>query len=225
MTRWLFAGLLGLAFAGHSLAHFVFIVPQADDKGVQVVFSENLSPDSAVDIGKISALRLLVRDAAGKDLDLKAAKAEHALTTSLAGSGQRTVYGSIDYGVLQRGDSKPFLLAYYPKTILGDPFAKAASVGDKVPVEVIPVGKPGAVRFQVVARGKPLAKAEVNLLLPGDKKDKVTTDAEGMTPVVEATGRLGMWVRFTEAGAGELNGKKYEEVRRYATLVVDLGGK
>lgn len=223
MFRWFFTTLMGLALAGPGLAHFVFIVPQPGDKGIQVVFSESLAPDKDVDIGKIAALRLTVRDAAGKESALKPAKGAQALTADLAGEGLRIVYGSLDYGVLQRGDSKPFLLRYYPKAIIGDAFAKSSGLGDRVPVEVIPVGKTGAVRFQVVARGKPLANAEVNLVLAADKKRKVMTDKEGMTPLVEARGRLGAWVRFTETRAGESGDKKYEEVRNYGTLVVDLG--
>ena len=43
-----------------------------------------------------------------------------------------------------------------------------------------------------------------------------------VTPGFAAAGRYGVWVRHVETQAGERDGQKYEEVRRYATLVVDL---
>ncbi len=38
--------------------------------------------------------------------------------------------GVTDYGVLQKGDSKPFKLAYFPKTVVGN--ANAKPIGEKL---------------------------------------------------------------------------------------------
>ena len=75
----------------------------------------------------------------------------------------------------------------------------------------------------MLAKGKPVADAEVTVLLPGDERKKVVTDKAGYTPVFEAAGRYGVWARHFETVSGESGGQKYEEVRHYATLVVDAG--
>jgi hypothetical protein len=72
-----------------------------------------------------------------------------------------------------------------------------------------------------MARGKPLADAEVTVILPDGKQEKVKTDAQGQTKTLTQKGRYGAWARFWEKSAGERDGKKYEELRHYAMLVFD----
>lgn len=212
-----------LAIASATHAHFVLVIPDAKNpEKALVVFSDELAPDSNVDIGKIAAIKLQVRDAAGKDSPLTATRAEHALTVNVPGKGRRVVFGSVNYGVLQRGDAKPFMLRYHAKTILGS--VDAVKIGDKLPIEVVPVIANGKVRFQILVKGKPLADAEVNLIL-GDKKEKLTTDKDGLTSAVEARGKIGVWTKASATTTGESDGKKYEEIRDYATLVIDFDAK
>ena len=80
----------------------------------------------------------------------------------------------------------------------------------------------GTIRFLVASKGKPVAGIEVGVMLPGGKKEKAKTDDKGLTAAFDAPGRYGAWVRHVEEAGGELDGKKYEQVRSYATLVVDL---
>lgn len=216
------AALLLAASTGR--AHFVFVVPDAKDPAkAKVVFSEDLSPDEGVDIGKVAGVKLTVRDAAGKDTPLTTSKGAGALDLAVPGKGNRVVFGTLDYGVLQRGEGKPFLLRYHPKALVGP--AKETKVGDKLPAEIVLAAASGKVRFQVLANGKPTEGVEVTVLPPGDeKKKKVTTDKEGFTEPFAATGRFGVWARVSTAKAGEFGGKKYEEVRDYATLVADVEG-
>ena len=211
-----------LVCAGANQAHFVFIVPDAKNpQKAIVVFSDELAADANVSIDKIAGIKLQIRDSAGKDTPLTATKAEHALALELPGKGKRIVFGSLDYGVLQKGDSKPFLLRYHPKAIFGP--ADGVKVGDKLPLEIVPSIVKDKVRFLVLSRGRPLVDAEVTVMRPADAKDeKVKTDKDGLTPAFEAKGRFGVWIRASEAVAGESDGKKYEEVRNYATLVVDI---
>ncbi len=210
-----------LAFVASSQAHFVFVAPDANDpQKAIVVFSDELAPDANVPIDKIAGIKLQVRDASGKDVPASATKGEHALNVQVPGKGNRTIFGSVDYGVLQKGDSKPFLLRYHPKALVGS--ADSTKIGDKLPIEIVPVIKSGKVRFQVLAKGKPLADAEVTVMPNKDKSRKVTTDKEGLTPEFDARGRFGVWTKASDAIAGELDGKKYEEIRNYATLVVDF---
>ncbi|MDB5308572.1 MAG: Nickel uptake substrate-specific transrane region, partial [Gemmataceae bacterium] len=135
------------------------------------------------------------------------------------------VYGVTEYGVLQKGDAKPFRLTYYPKALVGPAAAKLAAVGDPLKVEIIPTGESGKTRFQVVHAGQPVAEAEETVLVPGAEKKAVKTDKQGFTPVFEPTGRYGVFARVIEAKGGEYAGKKFEETRYYATLVMDVDGK
>lgn len=223
MKRLLGALFLMAALTAPTWAHFVYIVPQANGSGVQVVFSDSLAPDDQVDIGKIAATKLTVRDAAGRETPLTLTKGEHALTGTVP-EGARVVHGTTVYGVSSRGSGKPFLLTYHPKAILGNA-ATAPKLGEAAALEVVPIVTEGKVRFQVLARGKPVSGSEVTVLMPGEKEQKATTDKEGHTPEYAAAGRYGVWARHVEKASGEHDGKKYEESRHYATLVVDVGAK
>jgi hypothetical protein len=213
------------ALAAPGSAHFPFLVPDGPNKG-KAVFSDTLKPDSQVPVDRIANTKLsLLADGKATDLTWTLDKTANCYTFEAPGSGARVVLGTTDYGVLQRGDSKPFLLHYYPKAVFGDlPAPEKATAGDKVPLELVPVADGGKLRFKALTAGKPLAKAEVNVLVPGEAKSKiVATDEAGLTPPFDKPGQYGVHVRFTEEKTGEEGGKKYQEVRHYATLVVSFG--
>jgi uncharacterized GH25 family protein len=206
-------------------AHFPFIVPEADGTAAKVVFSDTLAPDTNVNIDKIAGTRFTVRDAQGAEAALTAKlggkKDEGFLALSLP-KGARLVYGVTDYGVLQVGDAKPFKLMYYPKAVIGFTSSKDATIGEKSPLEIVPVSVFGKVKFQVLASGKPLPEIEVGVTPPDGKKKAMKTDKEGLTPEFEGNGRYGATAKWIESKSGDFAGKKYDEVRNYATLVVDF---
>ena len=205
--------------------HFVFVVPDEKDPAkALVVFSEELDPDSAVTMEKIGGLKLQVRDAGGKTTDVSFEKGKHSFTAKVPGNGSRVVFGSVAYGVLQKGDAKPFLLLYHPKAIIGAVPADGGKISGSV-AELVPVVGGGKVKFQLLASGKPVAGAEVTVYLPTGDREKVKTDKEGFTREFAGAGRYGVWTRYAETTAGERDGKKYEELRHYPTLVVDVPAK
>jgi len=215
--------VLPLVAAGIAQAHFVFVVPAADGASVRVLLSETLEPDGEVPIAFIKSTKLALRDAAGQDAPLPLKKtADNAFVVPTAGNGLRVVHGILDLGVNARGGGQPHLLIYYPKAILGNPFDERTVLGAERPVELIPVGEPGAVRLRLVALGKPVAKSAVTVLLPSGDQQEVETDAEGLTPALTERGRIGAWARHWEDTAGEIGGKKFEQIRRYATIVFDV---
>lgn len=222
-TRSLGALALILTLSATAGAHFVFIVPESVGKA-RVVFSDSLQPDENVPITKIGATKLHVRNADGKSSPLAWTKGDHAYSVEVPGTGSRVVYGVTDYGVLQKGKSKPYLLQYHPKAIFGAIPKDGGKVGDAVPVEIVPVVSGDRVLFEVLAKGKPVADAEVNVLLKSGNK-KFTTDAKGRTEALEVKGQCGAWVRHTDAKAGKAGGKTYDEARHYATLVFDPAAK
>lgn len=221
MKRLLLAALAAGLFAPPASAHFVFVVPAADGKTAAVVLSEDLSPDDGVSADKIAKTKLALRDAAGADSPVATTAEAHALKAALSGDGPRVVFGSLPYGVMARKDTKPYLLMYHPKALVGRVDPAKAAVGGELPCELTPVAYDGVTRLQLTAAGKPVADAEVTLLKPDDTKAKLKTGKDGRTDPITAAGRYGAWTRFTEPKAGELDGKKYEEVKHYATLVFD----
>lgn len=213
---------LALAVAASwAQAHFLFVVPEPGGATAKVFISEELTPDSMVSADMAAGAKLSVRDANGAETPLTLTKGADAYIAALPGGGPRVVHGMLDLGFTQRGEGTPHLLLYYPKTILGDAFGANAKLGGDVPVELVPLGEPGAVKLQLIARGKPLADAEVTVILPDGTQEKVMTDAQGQTKTMAQKGRYGAWARFWEKSAGERDGKKYDELRHYAMLVFD----
>lgn len=222
MLRSVFALITAAALAAPALSHFIFIVPQADRAHVQVVFSETLEPDEGVAIAKIADMELFARSADGKDLPVKATADKHALTAA-APKGAQLLFGSKTYGVLQKkANVAPFLLSYHAKAALNDALADKA-IGERLIIEIVPSGKPGSVRFQALAKGKPLPKAEFTVLVPGGDEQKVTADENGYSPVFTPLGRYGVWTKWIDPTPGEHDGKKYAEARHYATFVGSIG--
>lgn len=213
------AVLLGMATLAD--AHFVFVVPALDGATAQVFISEDLKPSDEVDVGIVGGSRLSLREADGKEIPLTLTKSGPAYVTTLPGRGARLVHGTADLGLTARGQEKPYLLVYYPKTILGDAFDPKATVGNAAPVEIVPVGRAGSLRLKVLARGKPLTTSEVTVILPDGTQKKLTTDADGLTAGLTQTGRYGVWARYWEDSGGQRDGQAYAETRNYATLVFD----
>jgi uncharacterized GH25 family protein len=222
MCKMLGAALVGLLAASAAEGHFPFIVPDSSGSAAKVVFSDDLNPDTNVNIEKLANTKLTLRDSAGKESALEWKKGDGFYSVNVPGTGTRVVYGTTDYGVLQKGDAKPFKLAYYPKAVIGAATAKEATVGEKLPLEVVATGGGGKVKFRVLAAGKPVPDAEVTVLLPDSGKKAVKTDKEGFTPEFDGSGRYGVTAKFVEAKPGEHAGKKYDEARHYATLVCDI---
>jgi len=223
MFRRFSALLLAALIAGMAQAHFVFVLPSKDATTAEIVMSDDLEVDEAIDGKKLAGSKFFVRGADGKDTAVETEQDKHSLKAKLPGSGPCVVFGTANWGVMQKGDSKPYLLAYHPKAILGNvPDAKTA-VGEMLPAELFAIRDGGKVSFKLVAGGKPVPEAEINVMKPDNTRAKLKSNKDGMTEAVEGKGRFGAWAKHVEAKSGELGGKKYEEVRNYATLVIDIG--
>lgn len=223
----LLALIVGLAAATTAAAHFAYILPSADRSKIQVVFSDFLAPDTNASIDKIAATTLFTVDANGKQTGLKWTKGEHALLADLTSKDVVVIGGVTDYGFHQskHTQNKAVWLKYYPKAIVGDVLAaEKLRLGDKVPLEIIAVVRDGKLGFQALLKGKPLAGAEFGILAPGaEKSEKTKTEADGTIKArFDKAGKYGVRVAHIEPASGEINGKKYEEIRHYATLVVEF---
>ncbi len=227
MFRFTGAAILFAAAALTAHAHFVFIVPDPKDPAKAViVFSDDLDTDENVGTEKLATLKLTSRDAAGAEGAVEHKANKHDLTAKVPGSGPRVVYGTLHYGVMQKGDAKPYLLAYHPKAVVGAVAADKLVLGEKVlPVELVPVAAGADVKFKFISGGKPVADAEVTVIKPDGGKDKAKTDKDGLTQAYPAQGRYGAWAKDVVAKPGEQGGKKFDEARHYATLVTEFPAK
>lgn len=213
-------GLLVTAFAVD--AHFLWIIPDGSNKA-KVIFSDNLEPDEPSLLEKVAHTELWLRNPAGKETKLAWKQGKDAFLVEVPGEGNRTIGGICNYGVLTRGE-KPFLLHYYPKLIVGD--ALTPQPWAKLPLDITPRQTKEGLFFQVLFQGKPAAKAEVVILAPGaDKGESLTTDDKGEVKAAKVLkGRYAVRARHLETKEGEHGGKRYGEIRHYATLVMDVAG-
>jgi len=220
MNRLILSVVALAACAAVTHAHMVYVVPAKDGGAATVVFSDSLEPDEKVRMDKLAGLKLVAR-IDGKDVPVEYTKADHSFAAKLP-KGASVVYGTAAYGLLSKSE-KPTLLVYHPKAVLAGAGAKSATVGVAAALEIVPATEAGKTRFQLLAKGKPVAGAEGTVVLPDGTKEKVTTDKDGYTPGFEKTGRYAAYLKLAEAKTGEHDGKKYEEVRHYATLVAECG--
>src|SRR5262245_50897049 len=134
MKRWMLALAVFAIAASAVNAHFIWIIPDPGDKTkVNAVFSDALAPDANVDIKKISKSKFMIWDASGRRKPATATLSENAYAISVLGEDTRVIGGICDYGVLQRGDSKPFRLYYCAKLILQPLSTKPL---DEMPLEI-----------------------------------------------------------------------------------------
>lgn len=204
-------------------AHFVFVVPESDGTHGRVILSEDLEVDDDIDAALVDGLALVTRDGSGHEAPVDLAVVEGRRRVRLP-AADGVVHGRLVHGVVRRAGAEGFLLVYHPKTVSGLPFGSAVRIGAAAPAELVPSGGPTELRIQLLAQGRPVPDAQVNMILPGGERQVVSTDTDGRTPAFSAAGRYGAWARVVEATAGEHDGQAYAEVRHYPTLVIDLAG-
>ena len=216
------AAALGLTAAAH--AHFVFAYVTDDRGEVRVVFGHGAAPDPKTPATRCETAVLTARTADGKDAKLTTEKGDGNFYKAKLDGKPVVVFGHTATAVNQREGADPTLTTYYPKAVVGDPFAKTAAVGKGVPVELVPVKDGDKVRFKLLLDGKPAEGVEVTVGVPGkdDESEPVKTDKDGLTPAFAEFGRYAVAARQVDDKPGELDGKKYKAVRRIATLVCDV---
>jgi len=87
----------------------------------------------------------------------------------------------------------------------------------KLALDIVPTGKPGA--FKVFFKGKPLAKAKVEVIAASGWAREVRTDAQGALEVsLPWQGRYVVEVEHTDATPGERAGAPYDVASYVSTL-------
>jgi uncharacterized GH25 family protein len=220
-----------LVLVGSARAHFIWLVPEPDKGTVQMIFSDTLEPDANVPIKKIAATKLFARvGAKGETVKVKMDEAKDFFRVSFEKPQDETamIAGVCQVGVVSKGKAEPFLLFYYPKLVLRLGSAKESPAwlfdgSSQLPLEIVGSrDKKGMAR--VLWKGKPAAGVGVELTVPGVAKAvERKTDADGTFELAkpEKNGVFGIRATFIEAKAGELDGKKYKEIRHHATATFE----
>lgn len=215
--------LIGLALTTTASAHFVFLIDGVGD--VRIIFSDALAPDDAVPIEKVARTKAFAR-VGGKatPLELEKVKDANAYRVKVPAGEVDAIYASTDYGVLAKGDAKPFLLRYHSKAVPGILGQPVKNVGEPLPVELAVKLEGRKASFQLLAGGKAVPEAEVTILHERLPTAKATSGKDGWTPAIDVdVGRYGVVAKHATAKAGEVDGMKYDEVRDYATVTFYVG--
>src|SRR5262249_26377168 len=162
--------------------------PEPDGTSAKVFISETLQPDPAVGVQLVAGAKLNLRSASGKETLLNLVKTGDAYVVEVEGQGLRLGHGDADLGLSPDGSTKPYLVLYHPKTILGDAFDSKTVVGESAPVEIVPAGKSGNLTLRLLAHGNPLPNAEITAILPDGSQKKLKTDASSQTEVLSQFG-------------------------------------
>jgi hypothetical protein len=215
--------ILGAARAeGHFL--FVRVLPAAEGgRAAEVYFSELAEAGDPRFIDKIAGTQLWLQQTPGEFKPLTVHKAPDRLRTWLPVSGSVVVVGACQYGVLARPQQTPFLLRHFPKAVAGvpDELNRMKPYG-KLPLEVVATCAGDGVRLIALKDGKPLPRAEFVTVDRELANSKLTADAEGIaTWKPPAAGAYAIYTRDTRKESGEANGKKYKEIRDFATVAFD----
>jgi hypothetical protein len=218
----LIVGIAGLQ-ASPAQAHFLFIriLPPAEGgRAAEVYFSELAEAGDPRFINKIAKTELWLQQTPGRFAALKVHKAADRLRAWVPEAGALVVVGRCVYGVLARPQQTPFLLRHFPKALAGSPaeLNKMQAYG-KLPLEIIAAFEDDGVRLTALKDGKPVPKAQfvtvdadlVNVQLTADENGRATWQPP-------AAGVYSVYTRDTRKEPGEAGGKKYEEIRDFATI-------
>lgn len=204
-------------------AHFLFIrVGPAAEAGrsAEVYFSEQAEAGDPKFVTKIAGTKLWVQTTPGSFEPLEVREGVDRLCAPLPDSKTLSVVGSCEYGVLARPNETPFLLRYYPKAVAGTADALNRMVARvEIPLEIRAKFEGDQVRLVLLRQGKPVPGAQFHAVDADLTESEVTADAEGSaTWTPPAPGPYSIYARETTKRAGELDGKRYEEIREFATL-------
>lgn len=223
----LVACFLVIACCVSAQAHFVWVALSASEGTASLFFGEGPEPSEADLLDRVAQAKVFARDSGGKYLPLKLEKKVSGSNGSWIatedGNAWKGLEAVCDYGVLTKRES-PFWLKYYAKYIDRSALKnKVLCQSEKLPLDIIPAQQGDGIALQVTMEGKPVEGAEVVITDDVYEQQKLTTDAAGKVllknPKSTAYSVRAKWV---EEKSGENEGKKYESIRHYSTVALDL---
>ena len=220
-SLWLLAVLACWSQPTEVKAHFLFIRighPAEAGRAVEVYFSERAEAGDPRFVPKVAHTRLWMQMAPGRFQPLEVQSLRDRLRAHLPADGAVSVVGDCQYGVLQR--EVPFLLQYFPKALAGEPAElNRLKPRPEIPLEITALVKDDGLTLTVLKGGKPLPEATFTTVNDGLVNEELKADKTGrVTWKPPAAGNYCVYTRLDLAEPGELDGRKYTEIRRFATL-------
>jgi Protein of unknown function (DUF3386) len=225
--RWMIWTLAAFALGcAEARAHFLFVKvgPMAEGgRSAEVYFSDKAEAGDPKFVDKIASTKLWAQTTPGEFLPLNVRKGVDRLKAHLPASGAVAVVGECQYGVIARTGETPFLLRYYPKAVAGP----AADLNKLKPrngarLEIAAEFEGDKINLLALREGKPLPKASF-IAVDADLKESTfvadESDHASWTPT--SSGTYTVYFRSDVKTPGELDGKKYDEIREFATLALD----
>jgi hypothetical protein len=202
-------------------AHFLFIhigPPAEAGRSAEVYFSEQAQAGDPTFIDKIAHTKLWAHKSPGEFQPLKVQKATDRLRAYLPVSGSVSVIGECEYGVLKR--EVPFLLRYYPKAIAGKPDElNRLRPRDGSPLEIMATVDADQITLVALRNGEPIPDAVFTTVDADLVNEEISAGPDGRaTWKPPSNGRYSIYTRYVTKKSGELNGKKYDEIREFATI-------
>lgn len=216
--------LVAAMSAGRADGHFLFvrILPPAEGgRAAEVYFSELAEAGDPRFLAKVAAgTRLWLQQTPGEFTPLAFHRAPDRLRAWVPLAGSIGVVGRCDYGVLGRPQQTPFLLRHFPKALAGNPAElNRLKPHGRLPLEVVAAVDGDRVRLTALRDGKPVPGAEFVTVDQRLANTKLTADSDGVAIwKPPAGGVYSVYTRDTRKESGELGGKKYEEIRDFATV-------
>jgi hypothetical protein len=209
--------------ASEARAHFLFIhvgPPAEGGRAAEVYFSEQATAGDPRFVDKIAGAELWVQAAPGKFQELHTQKASDRLRALVPVSGSVVVVGACDYGVLARTNQTPFLLRHFPKAMAGNPAALNAMRPRKdAPLEVVAQLDGDRIHLTALRSGKPVPRAVFHTVDSDLNNEEVTAGPDGRASwKPPSPDRYSVYTSLVLKEAGVWEGKRYEEVREFATL-------
>jgi N-acetylneuraminic acid mutarotase len=210
--------LMTISALGSSPAHAHFLWLAAErEKGkptVRAFLSETPTPDSAELLKHIERAKITM-----DDKTLSWAKDDDAFKVALPAGEPSIVDGFCDLGVMTR-KSETFRLLYTGRAQFRAAATHEPSSTEHLRVRLVE-GKNGPPIVEVTYQGRPVASAVVKAYPEtGDPIEKKTDDRGRVEFPGVAEGKTGLLAKWIDKKPGEYEGKKYGEVRYYATLTV-----
>jgi hypothetical protein len=124
-------------------------------------------------------------------------------------------------------NGETYLLVYharmYPETTRNRWNAPASD--QRLPLELVPLLVHGKLTVRMLWQGQPVAAAEVKAVPAGGDEIEGTSNSAGEFAVSAAqAGTYAFRAKYVEKIAGEREGKKFQTIRHYSTLVVTIAG-
>jgi len=226
--RMVFTAILFASLASSAQAHFIWLVPVVQKDGttvVQVYFGEDASPDDPDFLGRVKGMKLQSITGQQKPQDLKLHLSKTELTAKVPADRKSSLFiGSHDLGVFDRGESV-FYLNYYAKTgpAVTHKVWQNTDSKDDLRLDLVPALNNGKLTLTACFDGKPVADAQIVASGPGLDHLEDKTDQFGKTSIsIADAGLYSIRARHIEDKSGEHQGKKYDSVRHYTTLTLNV---